>query len=188
MHEGFCGEFSKQILILVRKVTPAVEKFSPDLIIISTGFDAHKNDPLGLGGLSAEDFGTLTEVICKLAHKSCSGRVLSILEGGYGVPCCTPQSNLFDPDEAMKNAMVGGDRQEAPGNSMPNGESGANGVAKSDSAQNITILDLGKDRPSDMIDEVPYLLQRRLEKCHQEGFMQCVREHIQALAKSNTRN
>lgn len=69
---------------LVTKVSPAVEKFAPELIIISAGFDAHKNDPLNMGGLAAEDFGTLTEVICKLAHKACSGRVLSVMEGGYG--------------------------------------------------------------------------------------------------------
>ncbi|OEU06077.1 Arginase/deacetylase, partial [Fragilariopsis cylindrus CCMP1102] len=70
---------------LVTKVTPTVDKFNPELIIISAGFDAHKNDPLNMGGLTAEDFGTLTEVVCKLAYKCCSGRVLSVLEGGYGV-------------------------------------------------------------------------------------------------------
>jgi len=48
---------------LINRVTPSVEKFSPELIIVSAGFDAHKNDPLNLGGLSAEDFGTLTEVV-----------------------------------------------------------------------------------------------------------------------------
>lgn len=161
---------------LVTKVTPAVEKFSPELIIISTGFDAHRNDPLGLGGLCAEDFGTLTEVICKLAQKSCSGRVLSILEGGYGVPCCTPQANLFDPVEAMKKAAA-----------SSHGESVASTVDKPDPSQKLTILNLGDDLPEDMIDQVPYVLQRRLEKCHQEGFMQCVQHHILALAKSNTR-
>ena len=85
---------------LITKVSPRVEQFSPDLIIVSAGFDAHKNDPLNLGGLSAEDFGTLTEVICQLAHKSCSGRVLSVMEGGYGVPCCRLPDNLFDPEAA----------------------------------------------------------------------------------------
>ena len=67
---------------LITKVTPAVEAFAPELIIVSAGFDAHRNDPLGLGGLSAEDYATLTEVVCQLANKSCSGRVLSVLEGG----------------------------------------------------------------------------------------------------------
>lgn len=48
---------------LMNRVTPAVEKFSPELIVVSAGFDAHKNDPLNLGGLNAKDFGTLTEVV-----------------------------------------------------------------------------------------------------------------------------
>jgi acetoin utilization deacetylase AcuC-like enzyme len=69
---------------LLSRVTPVVDAFSPDLIILSAGFDAHKNDPMGLGGLSAEDFGHITEVACQLAFKSCSGRLLSVLEGGYG--------------------------------------------------------------------------------------------------------
>lgn len=71
-------------LALISKVVPKVSAFLPDLIIISAGFDAHKCDPMGLGGLSAADFGHITDVICSLATKSCSGRVISILEGGYG--------------------------------------------------------------------------------------------------------
>ncbi len=71
-------------LALISKVVPKVSTFLPDMIIISAGFDAHKCDPMGLGGLSAADFGHITDVICSLAAKSCSGRVVSILEGGYG--------------------------------------------------------------------------------------------------------
>jgi acetoin utilization deacetylase AcuC-like enzyme len=185
---------------LVTKVTPAVEKFSPELIIVSTGFDAHKNDPLGLGGLNAEDFGTLTEVICKLAHKSCSGRVLSILEGGYGVPCCRPQANLFDPEEALKKAAAENghsdkvhDPEQPP---LTGARDGVSSAPKPDPPQKqpdppqkqLDILDLGKDLPSEMKDEMPYLLQKRLDKCHAEGFIQCVREHVSTLAKCNMRN
>lgn len=83
---------------LVSQVSPAVEKFNPDIIILSAGFDAHVNDPLGMGGLSASDFGSVTEIACQIAFKSCSGRLLSVLEGGYGVPCCTPQKDLFLPE------------------------------------------------------------------------------------------
>jgi acetoin utilization deacetylase AcuC-like enzyme len=176
---------------LVTKVTKAVEKFSPELIIMSTGFDAHKNDPLGLGGLCSEDFGTLTEVICKLAHKSCSGRVLSVLEGGYGVPCCRPPVNLFDPDEVMK--QVNGDGpSNATSQDPPTQEPSSNADASAnehDPAQNsLQLLDLGKELPKTMSDDLTVPLGKRLDKCHQEGFMHCVREHILALAKSNVRN
>lgn len=69
---------------LINRITPAVEAFSPNLIILSAGFDAHKHDPMGLGTLTAQDFGHITDVACQLAFKNCSGRLVSILEGGYG--------------------------------------------------------------------------------------------------------
>eukprot|EP00980_Cylindrotheca_fusiformis_P029153 scaffold22740_cov139-Cylindrotheca_fusiformis.AAC.7 len=182
---------------LVTKVTPAVEKFSPDLIIMSTGFDAHMNDPLGLGGLRSEDFGTLTEVICKLAHKSCSGRVLSVLEGGYGVPCCRPPVSLFDPDEAR--AKVNGDNggptssssdtspsQQVEASARPASNSDTTAVKPEQNA--LQLLELGEDLPTSMDDDVSLALGKRLDKCHKEGFMHCVREHILALKKSNVRS
>ena len=177
---------------LVTKVTPAVEKFSPELIIISTGFDAHKNDPLGLGGLAAEDFGTLTEVICKLAHRSCSGRVLSVLEGGYGIPCCRLPTNLFDP-EAAKEAAENGqtENKETPSETPESGDANypSTSTAQPDTQQKqFAIKDLGDEMPPDMKDDMPYLLQKRLDKCHAEGFMECVREHISILAKCNKRS
>jgi len=161
---------------LVTKVNPAVEAFNPELIIISAGFDAHKNDPLNMGGLTAEDFGTLTEVVCKLAYKCCSGRVLSVLEGGYGVPCCRPQT--FSTREKIENETKG----STGTNTLMNTES------KPKKAQPVQLqcLDLGADLPPSMTDVISsYALQKRLDKCHQEGFVQCVTEHVSALARCN---
>jgi len=161
---------------LVTKVNPAVEAFNPELIIISAGFDAHKNDPLNMGGLTAEDFGTLTEVVCKLAYKCCSGRVLSVLEGGYGVPCCRPQT--FSTREGGENETKG----LAGTNTQMNTES------KPKQAQPVRFqcLDLGADLPPSMTDVISsYALQKRLDKCHQEGFVHCVTEHVSALARCN---
>ena len=62
---------------------PALKAFSPDLILISAGFDAHFDDPLASMRLTAEDFGWGTEAICHVARESCGGRVVSTLEGGY---------------------------------------------------------------------------------------------------------
>ena len=50
------------------------------------------------------------------------------------------------------------------------------------------LLELGDDLPEDMEDQVPYALQRRLEKCHQEGFIECVREHVGSMVKCNKRS
>jgi len=62
---------------------PALERFKPDLIIISAGFDAHARDPLAQLELQDEDYGWITGQICAYAAADCGGRVISILEGGY---------------------------------------------------------------------------------------------------------
>ena len=60
-------------------------KFKPDLIIISAGFDSHAGDPLGQLLLEDEDFLSLTRVMKDWANESCSGRIVSCLEGGYNL-------------------------------------------------------------------------------------------------------
>jgi len=64
-------------------ILPQLTKFSPELIIISAGFDAHYRDPLASLNLKAEDFGWVTRKLMDLADKSAGGRVVSVLEGGY---------------------------------------------------------------------------------------------------------
>ena len=65
------------------KVFPALEKFSPDLLLVSAGFDAHASDPLANINLVEEDFSWVTGRLCDLADKHCNGRLVSTLEGGY---------------------------------------------------------------------------------------------------------
>jgi acetoin utilization deacetylase AcuC-like enzyme len=59
------------------------EKFKPDLVIISAGFDSHNGDPLGQLLLEDEDFISMTQVVKQWAHEACKGRIVSCLEGGY---------------------------------------------------------------------------------------------------------
>lgn len=66
-----------------------VAAFRPDLILISAGFDAHRDDPLGGLLWETQDFAGLTAMICGLADKVCGGRVVSCLEGGYDLPALT---------------------------------------------------------------------------------------------------
>ena len=68
---------------------PAVLAESPELIIISAGFDAHKRDPLGGMAVDVESFGLLTLRIMELAQQAASGRILSLLEGGYDLESLT---------------------------------------------------------------------------------------------------
>jgi acetoin utilization deacetylase AcuC-like enzyme len=64
-------------------VLPALDRFKPELIMISAGFDAHRADPLASLELEAEDFGWVTERLAELAKTHCGGRLVSTLEGGY---------------------------------------------------------------------------------------------------------
>jgi acetoin utilization deacetylase AcuC-like enzyme len=65
------------------RILPALEAFSPNLILISAGFDAHRNDPLSNIGLVEEDYIWSTMRLAEVAHKCCDGRIVSMLEGGY---------------------------------------------------------------------------------------------------------
>jgi acetoin utilization deacetylase AcuC-like enzyme len=64
-------------------ILPQLNKFSPELIILSAGFDAHYRDPLASLNLRSEDFGWVTRKLMDVADKSAGGRIVSVLEGGY---------------------------------------------------------------------------------------------------------
>jgi acetoin utilization deacetylase AcuC-like enzyme len=64
-------------------VIPALDRFRPELLIISAGFDAHARDPLSTLQLSERDYTILTEWLCEVADRHAGGRVVSTLEGGY---------------------------------------------------------------------------------------------------------
>lgn len=61
------------------------ERFKPDLIIISAGFDAHLGDPLGQLRLEDQDFVAMTRSVKEWANEVCGGRIISALEGGYNL-------------------------------------------------------------------------------------------------------
>ena len=60
-----------------------IDKYKPEIILISAGFDAHKRDPLANINLESEDFYEITKLIVNLANIHSKGRVISFLEGGY---------------------------------------------------------------------------------------------------------
>jgi acetoin utilization deacetylase AcuC-like enzyme len=64
-------------------ILPALDDFAPDLLIVSAGFDAHRDDPLASLELSEEDFVWATLYLMDAAHRHADGRVVSLLEGGY---------------------------------------------------------------------------------------------------------
>ena len=77
------SEDSTYLDIIGNKLIPQIQNFKPDLIIISAGFDAHEDDPLGQMKVSSDCYRKMTSMILKLAEEVCDGRLLSMLEGGY---------------------------------------------------------------------------------------------------------
>lgn len=75
-------------------VDPALERFAPELIIVSAGFDAHRRDPLASTRLETEDFGWMTDQLCAAARRSAQGRLLSLLEGGYDLQALAEGAGL----------------------------------------------------------------------------------------------
>jgi acetoin utilization deacetylase AcuC-like enzyme len=67
------------------QLIPAADKFKPELILISAGFDSRIGDPLGHFTLSDQDFFDLTVLLKQLAGRHCAGRIVSMLEGGYAL-------------------------------------------------------------------------------------------------------
>ena len=65
------------------KLRPAALKFRPDFVLVSAGFDAHRQDPLGGMNVTADGFAQLTRVVKEIADKCAHGRLVSVLEGGY---------------------------------------------------------------------------------------------------------
>jgi acetoin utilization deacetylase AcuC-like enzyme len=63
----------------------AAEAIRPELILVSAGFDAHRDDPIGSLDLETEDFAELTRLVVQVADTHAQGRLVSCLEGGYNV-------------------------------------------------------------------------------------------------------
>jgi acetoin utilization deacetylase AcuC-like enzyme len=88
------GEFEHRII-------PALDRFAPEMILISAGFDAHAEDPLSGVLLGTSMFGEMTEMLIGAADRHCGGRIVSLLEGGYDLEA------LADSVEAHVGTLAG---------------------------------------------------------------------------------
>jgi acetoin utilization deacetylase AcuC-like enzyme len=80
------GSGRREVLAAFQEdLVPAAERFKPQLVMISAGFDSRVRDPLGQFTLEDRDFADLTAVVCEIARLFADGRVVSVLEGGYGL-------------------------------------------------------------------------------------------------------
>ena len=81
LRAGDTGETFKEAV--QSRILPALHDFAPDLLLISAGYDAHKDDPLANLKLVEDDFRWVSEALIKVAQRHSQGRLVSMLEGGY---------------------------------------------------------------------------------------------------------
>ena len=87
---------------LEERVLPAVEAFAPEVLLLSAGFDAHRDDPLAGTRLTEDGYRSMTTALVEVAERTAGGRVVSVLEGGYRLEA------LARSVEAHLEALVGG--------------------------------------------------------------------------------
>jgi len=96
----------------------AADRFNPQLILVSAGFDAHWNDPLGQMNLSTSGFAKLTGIIIDLAKTLCNGRLVMVQEGGYSLDamgaCVATCINLLLGDDAAVDSLGAGPNPQPP--------------------------------------------------------------------------
>ena len=94
------GTTSEEYLNAYEFVLKKIKEFKPEFILLSAGFDAHKDDPLAQLQLTSKDFYNLTKRTLNLAKLYCEGKVVSILEGGYDL------NALQESTEMHVNALL----------------------------------------------------------------------------------
>lgn len=81
-----CGDGDMEFIdVFNSMLVPAADKFEPELILISAGFDSREDDLLGCHKVTDQGYAKLTRIVKQLADKHCQGRLVSILEGGYNI-------------------------------------------------------------------------------------------------------
>lgn len=68
------------------EILPALDAFKPQLIMVSAGFDAHRDDAMSDLGMTEDDYASITGEIVRIAGRHAKGRIVSMLEGGYDLP------------------------------------------------------------------------------------------------------
>ena len=94
-----CGD-AEYIGVFQRIVVPVARRFHPDMILVSCGFDAHRDDPLASMEVTGDGYRAMTLVLRALADELCGGRLVFVLEGGYSA------TGLRDGTTAVLEAML----------------------------------------------------------------------------------
>jgi acetoin utilization deacetylase AcuC-like enzyme len=102
-----CGD-AEYVGAFQHLIVPAARSFEPEVILISCGFDAHRDDPLAAMNVTRAGYRGMAAIVRALAEDLCGGRLVFVLEGGYAA------SGLRDGMEAVLEVMLADDAPEVP--------------------------------------------------------------------------
>ena len=77
-----CGD-AEYLAVFREVIVPAIERYEPDWLLVSAGFDSHRDDPLAAMAVTEQGFGVMADALLELARKHAGGRIAFLLEGGY---------------------------------------------------------------------------------------------------------
>jgi acetoin utilization deacetylase AcuC-like enzyme len=100
-------------LVYQEAVVPMLERYRPELLLVSAGFDAHERDPLGGMRMTTNGYARLTARLIAAADELCAGRIVFVTEGGYDTgalaECCQAVIDLAAADEVQTPDRLAGD-------------------------------------------------------------------------------
>jgi acetoin utilization deacetylase AcuC-like enzyme len=102
-----CGD-TEYVGAFQHLIVPAAQSFKPELILISCGFDAHRDDPLAAMNVTRAGYRGMAAIVRALAEDLCGGRLVFVLEGGYAA------SGLRDGVGAVLEVMLADNAPEVP--------------------------------------------------------------------------
>jgi len=131
-----CGD-TEYVGLLYRVLVPMVRRFGPQMILVSCGFDAHRDDPLASMNVSGAGYREMTRALVLLAKETCGGRLMFVLEGGYAA------SGLEEGTEAVIQALLEPTPGEYPIPEAPAGSSLRRLVEQADAVHGSRHGDIG---------------------------------------------
>jgi len=133
------GAGDRELVCALRRIlVPVARRFRPQLILVSAGFDAHRDDPLASLEVTGEGFAEASRIVRALADDLCGGRVAVVLEGGYS------PSGLYEGVSALLDALLAEDGPDlAPCPEAPAGSALAQVVERLRSVHRSRFPDLG---------------------------------------------
>jgi acetoin utilization deacetylase AcuC-like enzyme len=131
-----CGD-TEYVGALQRLLVPAARVFAPEMIVVSAGFDAHRDDPLAAMQVTRAGYHAMVSIVRALAEELCRGRLLFVLEGGYAA------SGLREGVSAMLDALLASQTVLPAAIEMPTGSTLARVVDRVVDVHGSRIPDLG---------------------------------------------